>query len=826
MSFPGIQEKNSGILENLRRVEKHANYREINKSRCHEVFNEEPDLPFLIRKSTKSLHKYAITVNPMIQEGRKRTWRIKITNGGFKLSLQKTCKSLAKIFKYIEMENLQHFEFKKKDYLETLPYLESILKSTIEDFLDADNLIHAVQAYLSPDLIDATYKKINLHEKLLNSCSSLDPQVVRMTSELIEFKKKLLTIFKNSAELLENQLDTFLNHKMDEEISFLKEIQLAHFENEEEMTSVKEAIDKTVENLEEISEFYLKNQEYINNPYLNNLFHQEIPIIKAEAKRALDNLAKLFTPSYYHGLCSETRAKRLLVGKPDGSFLLRETQNLEQENKFVLSFVSKGNVNHQYFKMNALIEKEFISAQIYMENYIKQLCCTSFACPVPNLPLNHLEGQLEWNAAGASEERMLFIAEPEASFIIKNEAGSYTLCTMEKLTKQLIKYELSIHNNQIICQRDGRLLTSSSLFDLITQQLRLPYRLLYKKPEPETVEQLYYRRLLPFMQRHRLTWMKASRQAYPFLHRSLWVNQEGHIYEQFHHTLFETADFFRIPSENKMLKGKGGYKHVWALKPFYPNANQPAMVRSRFHGLPPGSLEAETMKLLRLKEEVQSAELLIPFSFSYKNSNFEKEFAQVMPDMVGGTLFHAARAGKLSYLGKLRAIYNLGLALLAMHSKGWAHRDVKPENVMLASTNEDYPNAKLIDFDFAAKLNDQIKSSRRFSTPQYADPAILKGYQEGIEEAKVNDQFSLGATIYCIFIGTPLRNELSTNLLTDWVEERQLNNRIFRVLNPLIQDIVRRCCIGPFESRPYRLPSFIGLIGELIRKDGNCDVKG
>ncbi|CAF3507323.1 unnamed protein product [Rotaria sp. Silwood1] len=104
-------------------------------------------------------------------------------------------------------------------------------------------------------------------------------------------------------------------------------------------------------------------------------------------------------------------------------------------------------------------------------------------------------------------------------------------------------------------------------------------------------------------------------------------------------------------------------------------------------------------------------------------------------------------------------IYQVLVALRYLHSKSIVHCDLKPENVLLAQS-QDFPQTKLCDFGFARIIGE--KSFRRsiVGTPAYLPPEALKpeirlekGYNRSL------DMWSCGVIIYVSLSGTFPFNE-------------------------------------------------------------------
>lgn len=87
-------------------------------------------------------------------------------------------------------------------------------------------------------------------------------------------------------------------------------------------------------------------------------------------------------------------------------------------------------------------------------------------------------------------------------------------------------------------------------------------------------------------------------------------------------------------------------------------------------------------------------------------------------------------------------------ALAYIHSQGYAHMDVKVDNILL---DENY-NAKLADLGTSVQTNFGYTSSR-CGTKQYIAPEILEGESDEQFNAYKADAYSLGVTLYVMLTG-------------------------------------------------------------------------
>ncbi|KAK0039171.1 cAMP-DEPENDENT SER/THR PROTEIN KINASE (ALPHA SUBUNIT) [Biomphalaria pfeifferi] len=94
-------------------------------------------------------------------------------------------------------------------------------------------------------------------------------------------------------------------------------------------------------------------------------------------------------------------------------------------------------------------------------------------------------------------------------------------------------------------------------------------------------------------------------------------------------------------------------------------------------------------------------------------------------------------------------------ALKFIHGRGILYRDLKPENVLIASTG----HIKIIDFGFAVY---ESESTYVISgTPEYMSPEKLTGESDGRE----SDYWGLGIMIYEMLCGNPPFYDVSTDVI-------------------------------------------------------------
>lgn len=197
--------------------------------------------------------------------------------------------------------------------------------------------------------------------------------------------------------------------------------------------------------------------------------------------------------------------------------------------------------------------------------------------------------------------------------------------------------------------------------------------------------------------------------------------------------------------------GKGSYSSVFLCKSTIYN-NFFAVKRVQKSAI----TELEYNALVKLDHPS-----IIKLYEAFKESNSQYLVMEYCPN---GTL---KERGKLDYNEFVQYAKQTLEALQYCHSKMIAHRDIKPENIFL----DKYKRAKLADFGFAKKFDDEKLSFDKCGSLMFCAPELLTGQSSNPFLA---DIWSLGTTFFYLATGiNPFPNDTKEILI-----KAVLNSRI------------------------------------------------
>jgi serine/threonine-protein kinase len=267
-----------------------------------------------------------------------------------------------------------------------------------------------------------------------------------------------------------------------------------------------------------------------------------------------------------------------------------------------------------------------------------------------------------------------------------------------------------------------------------------------------------------------------------------WKSNSGLLF-----SLSQGADFGPRYRIERML-GEGGMGAVY--KAYDRDLDRTIAIKL----LQPG-LMANPDALQRFKQE-----LLLASKISHRNILRIHDLGDVdgvkfiSMAFVDGEDLHALlkKRGRLPMERAIHIARQLADALHAAHSEGVAHRDLKPHNILIDSTDQIYVS----DFGLAKSLDSAVSgmthAGQVLGTPRYMAPEQVEG--KGADHR--SDLYAYGLILYEMLTGdTPFGAQSTIQMMYQRVKEKPKNPK---TLNPEIPDYLARIVMRCLEREPFR----------------------
>lgn len=204
-------------------------------------------------------------------------------------------------------------------------------------------------------------------------------------------------------------------------------------------------------------------------------------------------------------------------------------------------------------------------------------------------------------------------------------------------------------------------------------------------------------------------------------------------------------DTFRDRYELVAKIRKGSFATVWKCQHKVTKEFFAAKVIKRAK-LTPDDDEAVLNEVTVMQSMGRHGTFIVQLCDFYEEKDY---FFMVMEFMSGGDVFDQI-VERTSYTEQdaRELVKTLLTAVKCMHTNGIAHRDIKPQNLLLPS-KEAGAHMKLCDFGFARRVHTPNSITHRVGTPTYVAPEVLKN----IPHDERVDMWSLGVTIFVLLVG-------------------------------------------------------------------------
>jgi len=187
----------------------------------------------------------------------------------------------------------------------------------------------------------------------------------------------------------------------------------------------------------------------------------------------------------------------------------------------------------------------------------------------------------------------------------------------------------------------------------------------------------------------------------------------------------------------------------------------------------------------------------------------------VMELLVGRSLAAIlASERKLDWLRMFGFAVQVCNSLAEAHEKGILHRDIKPDNIFIATDAAGRETVKVLDFGISkwAEANESITFTGTIcGTPEYISPEQARGQDV---DGKA-DIYSLGAVLYQALSGqTPFTAESRVTVMMSHIMDKPIP---LNELDPSLPQIVSDLVMWTLKKKPGRRPANVAVLRDCLQ---------
>ena len=180
------------------------------------------------------------------------------------------------------------------------------------------------------------------------------------------------------------------------------------------------------------------------------------------------------------------------------------------------------------------------------------------------------------------------------------------------------------------------------------------------------------------------------------------------------------------------------------------------------------------------------------------------------------------RSGPLPVARVVNVLLQVCGSLAEAHARGWVHRDVKPQNILMCTRGGSHDVVKVLDFGIVKQVRnphtrDITQYSRILGTPLYMAPERLRNPADADARA---DIYALGAVAWFALAGrTPFDAQTEHDIVY-----RVMNEPVPRLgdhvagLPPELESLVARCLAKERDARPGGIDQVQEVLARLARE--------
>ena len=288
----------------------------------------------------------------------------------------------------------------------------------------------------------------------------------------------------------------------------------------------------------------------------------------------------------------------------------------------------------------------------------------------------------------------------------------------------------------------------------------------------------------------------------------------GHLNHRLRQQVYESRSIGRY--QLKKLIGKGGMGEVWAA--FHRGLRRDVALKVL--------RQVDDQSAARFEREVEAlAELRHPntvrvFDYGVTDDGLLYYAMELLDGVTLGTL--VKEQGPVQPQRVIRLMMQVARALGEAHEKGMVHRDLKPDNLVVAAAGGEVDFVKVIDFGIVQLRGQEDSEGLTLEgyvvgTPNFMAPELVAGSEADAR----SDVYSMGAVAYFLLTGQTLFHAKGvTAQLTAHVTERVTppSQRVDVPLPPGLEAVVMACLSKQPAERP---PNGTALANRLLALDAH-----
>ena len=160
------------------------------------------------------------------------------------------------------------------------------------------------------------------------------------------------------------------------------------------------------------------------------------------------------------------------------------------------------------------------------------------------------------------------------------------------------------------------------------------------------------------------------------------------------------------------------------------------------------------------------------------------------------------RQGKLPEAKALELIVKVGEALEILHQAQFLHRDIKPDNIMLAD------DGRVVLIDFGAARDFTTSSTTRYTTMLTPGYAPLEQYGRALKYGAFTDIYALGSTLYHLLTGEAPVSAIERAAGVELKPVREIVSSV----SPHVSDTIAKAMEMDIYSRIQSVQEFFALL--------------